>query len=901
MIKKLLPALTMLLGVVVTADANAALTYRSITDEEMKAMVTRILAVGSADSEKEEMKGLLDMARRVRPIVELVEAKCPMPVKVANGTSVPMFNVEIKVTERKGTSGTRVQQVFHIPYIPPKSTISGAIQCAIPSTGYGYQAYGERDIYMSASPIAEASRLDEEGIRKILGTNVDVSIDPGGFTSSGGSALSRLAVLEAAIGRRDAGAPAYDPKRPSIVESILTQVAKQDEDLDFKFLAAGLLRNEAGAAALGKWLITSSSEQRTITPLLKDAQPPKVRAMLEELMKGPSGDSHEVTFVAAAVTRVCGPGQPETERTSMWLAALGKDVHSESVRGTVLDKCGAGKEQTRARLKAAKPEQLGRALDGMQGELFDTAVAAMSESKSLGAASTLLASTQNDDKFLKVSKAALAFVTPVQREQLLKSVALAPAGGKLDDAKAAWLTAQLDELHARASDVPVLLEILAEMAQGRVASTFVRKAVYGRWKDAGKTALDPFLTAIAARPHVLAPAWIRAQAEAGKVDLVELLALVGGGKPSTTTTTKIEDEDEDSSTSTVTPKAASTPANTCRTESKAALACLGVVKSLPLTKDALDPKFVEAAIGFLRKSPHEDIAAKLATQLAELGVDMSPAVDALCEAAPKERRRWGYGSGHEDPLNTAKTLSASHPCIASVMAARASSERWNTAGIGLRLVLAFVPFGFVFLLAKRRLVPVRAQLAKENADLEQVRGKAAITLRLGAPKAEEALGAALSDAATFLEGDKNDEVAAAGRALKSLGSERRASLLKETRALAQRAAETGDAATMLAELDGLVLYLACFPGREDQPQAVRRHPGFTDGWPPHIERIVAACVADGRPSKVLSLVFMLGTDGAKTTLLVGYDTTALHFRPDPLAVAGEVTHDHRYELSLGEA
>lgn len=876
-------------------------------------MANRIIAIGKASDDKEEMKDLLDLARRVRPVVELVDAKCPMPLKVANGTNAPVFNVEISVSERRGMSGTRVPQTFHIPYIPPKSVVTGTISCAISSYSYGYQAYGDRDIYMSATPIAEHSRLDEEGIKKMLETNVDLSTDSYDFSSTSAGALARPSELDAILGR-DAGVGSkttFNPNKPSILSAVLSQLRQGDEDDDFRFFVQGLLRSTAGAGALGAWLRSAPGAHAKVTPLLATAQPAKVRAMLEEIMRGSAQGSGASTLVTAAVARVCGPGQPEAERTSMWLAALGKDVTSETTRATVLDKCGVGKEQTRARLKAAKPEQLGRALDGMTGELFDIAVGAMSESKSFGAASTLLASTQNNEKFLAVSKAALGFVTPAQKELLLRNVAQGRTGA-LDDAKAKWLSAQLDELHGTAADGSVLRQILADMAKGLVSNAAVRKVAYARWKDAGKDAFDPFMTALASRSHVLAPAWIRAQAEKGELDLVELLSTVGGTSAASSDSTSAgalgddDGDDDDDRGTKPTPKAAgragltNTRANTCHADAKSADACLAAVKGFKLSKEAIDPAFAEAVSAFLRTSPRDHVAAKIATELAAIGVDMSDAVDALCKAAPSDPGRWGYGSGAEDPLTTAAALSAVHPCIASVRSARSSAERWIAAGIGFRVTLALVPFGFVGLFARRRFVPVRAQLAKESAELEAVRGQASVALRLSAPKTEEALAAGFADAATFLSTDKNEEVAGAGRALASLSAERKSAILDQTRTLAKRAAETGNPATMLAELEGLVLYVACFAGREDQPQTVRRHPGFTDGWPEHIKGIVGACVADGRPNKVLSLVFTLGASGEKTTMLVGYDTPSTHFVPESLAAHGnEQTHGHRYELSLG--
>ena len=101
MIKKLfLAVVTCLVGLFLTERAHA-LSYRKITDEEMKTMANRIIAIGKGGDDKEEMKDLLDLARRVRPIVELVDAKCPMPLKVANGTNVPVFNVAKPLLQRK--------------------------------------------------------------------------------------------------------------------------------------------------------------------------------------------------------------------------------------------------------------------------------------------------------------------------------------------------------------------------------------------------------------------------------------------------------------------------------------------------------------------------------------------------------------------------------------------------------------------------------------------------------------------------------------------------------------------------------------------------------------------------------------------------------------------------------
>jgi hypothetical protein len=44
---------------------------------------------------------------------------------------------------------------------------------------------------------------------------------------------------------------------------------------------------------------------------------------------------------------------------------------------------------------------------------------------------------------------------------------------------------------------------------------------------------------------------------------------------------------------------------------------------------------------------------------------------------------------------------------------------------------------------------------------------------------------------------------------------------------------------------------------------------------------------------------MLGTDGSKTTMLVGFDSPTVHFAPESLSGddKGDRTHEHRYEIA----
>ena len=948
-----------LLSIVVLSGSAHALSFHKVTDAEVKTTTTGIVAMAPTE-DRADYEKMLGLAVHVRPIVDLEEAKCPMPIKVINATVVPLFNVKISVSERRASAPAddRTQTVVHLPYIPAQSYVTGKITCALGTSRYGLRGSG--DTFLSASPIGESSKLDEAGIREMIRTKIDASTDATEFHA--GSEVNELDIIL----KRDSGARRADLGKGSILPAILEAIQK---DADFKIFTTALLKSTEGARELGAFArrFPFRASVEALGPLLTAAPAAKVAIMLEELMR--DDDSRTGALVTVAAARVCGPGQPEEARSAMWLSALAPKVRNIVARDVVLAKCGVGKDQTKARLKAAKGALLGRALEGMTGDLFDVAVAAMAESKSLDAASTLLTDTQNPDKFAAVAKAAAGFVTASpQRQQLLRAVASAKLGA-LDETKAKWCSDRLDELHAQAADGPALREIFEDMAKGKVSNDTLRTAAFARRKDAGPGALEPFVAALDERSHVLVTSWVIAQAEAGKLDLVALLNQVGPSMRSSwvdgdrntdrdtdddveTVTGSASDDDDlpgsavgtakgaasgtakgaasampknaargaatgtargaatGTAKSSLVPgtlfggnKSASKAGSGCEASASAADACLGKVRHLALTKEAIDPVFVEAAKDFVESNPRDDTSIKVIKELAALGIDITSVVEGLCKAAPTTASHDGYGGGASDPLNSAASLNAGAACITTVRALRGSSERWLLAGQGMRLALAFVPFGFVALLARRRFVPVRAQLAKENAELEAVRGKAAVTERLEGGSWDGTITGGIADAARWLATDASEEVASAGRALAALPAETLAALVTRTRALASRAVETGTVTTCLCELDGLVLYLACFPGREDQPQTVRRHRAFAGGWSPHARAVLDACAADGKPKRMLSLISMLGTDGTRAAMFVAYDSADVHLVPESLltdpikADANARPHDHRYETS----
>src|SRR5205814_6286473 len=134
------------------------------------------------------------------------------------------------------------------------------------------------------------------------------------------------------------------------------------------------------------------------------------------------------------------------------------------------------------------------------GDMFDSALGVMTETKSVKAASTLLSTTQNAEKFTAVSNAALSFAGDGPSKQELVYAVATGAAGALDETKAKWVDTNID--------VATLRKIFGDMAKGLVPNADLRKAAYKRWKDVGKEAFDPFMASLATRSHVLEPGWV---------------------------------------------------------------------------------------------------------------------------------------------------------------------------------------------------------------------------------------------------------------------------------------------------------------------------------------------------------------------------------------------------------
>ena len=121
---------------------------------------------------------------------------------------------------------------------------------------------------------------------------------------------------------------------------------------------------------------------------------------------------------------------------------------------------------------------------------------------------------------------------------------------------------------------------------------------------------------------------------------------------------------------------------------------------------------------------------------------------------------------------------------------------------------------------------------------------------------------------------------------------------------------TGDVTSVLVKLPDLYVYVVCFAGRAEQPQTVRRHEAFRDGWEAHAARVREALGgAAAEAPALLGLLFFLHADAETGTMLVALAADGVSVVPEALLGEREARarpglvnrHDYALDLKPGLA
>jgi hypothetical protein len=672
---------------------------------------------------------------------------------------------------------------------------------------------------------------------------------------------------------------------------------------DFPDVAAAFVRTEKGGRALGRFVARFSrmGAMLRIPSFYDGATPAGAVGFFEAVTE--AGVDAGSPMVKALVERLCGASQPERDRGALWTRALaGKLDGGVEGRAAILKKCAGTAAQTSARLKLASDAELGAALAALEGPSFDAALAAADGSprapaKRWEAIAAFYRTTTDAKKLEAVSRrfppSAVGTAAP------LRAFVLGVAGaepGLLDAQKAALLGAGIERMQALgAADVAALVgELVGLAGRGKLPSPAMRIAVRAHAGLAPEAAKAALADVVREESTVLAPEWVLARADEKALDLFTFLDFNRARLDACTT-------DAGS-------------LETCLSALPAAVPGVG--------RAAFVPAFVEKAIAVAAGQPRAGDVLVAAKALRAVGVDVKPLVDSLCASADREdgasrtsaRASSGERQGHreraEDLLAAAASLDADARCTGELRSKMHWRDVQETGWTGLRFLFLLVPVAAGAIYLRSRWAPVRTQLAAASREVKEAQVAGGGERRIPASVWSRAVGAGLADVAQALEGEASEDLRAAAALLRGLSPEARAEILKKARASANETMRTGDVTSVLLKLPGLAVYAVCFAGRAEQPQTVRRHAAFRDGWEAHAARVRDALRAtDAGPLPLLGLLFFLHADAVTGTMLVALEGEGVSVVPERLLGEREARsrpgrvnrHPHDLDLAAGPA
>lgn len=825
----LVAALATTLTTLTTRPASAFETLSSAQIDAMISSLARKIAAED-DSTGTPLDAatasiLIRSKTRTQALID-VDASCPIAGTVANLTPHALFNVVVTATESSTKMGGGIESTIHLAYLPAKSLARVSFPCKTSSLGYGVK-------YISGDGFGESSPLTSEGVAEMVAQRVDCRAGiEGTFSASSGAT-------------------------GSIADQVLKEV---DDDESFRDLVTALLKTDRGGAVVGRYAASSAVGQNAtlLAPLLAGASRGAATAAFEAMIaEGVDTTSAPMKILA---DKMCGASQPERDRGALWTRALsGTGMSSAAARALILKKCAGSAAQTATRLKMASAADLAAALDALEGPAFDAALdAAAGPPLRTEAITGLLRVTVDVKKLGAVTRRypLSGFTSSSAIRELVLGVAGAEAGA-IDPEKAALVGRGLDRLHELAEpDAAKLIgELVALVARGKITVKPIRGVINehaARAPEAVKSAL-----AAVARDEskVLAPEWLLAQADKKALDLPTFLDFNRDYLASCTgTSTQLE-------------------------------ACLSVLpKAGPgLSRDAFLPGFVASALTIVANEDDPSSISSLAKGFDAVGLDTRPIVDRVCSKADIAARHTPPDTDTVDKMLAAATsIDASAACVSEVRGA----VRWRAAtaagSVALRFLVLLVTLGVGILYIRRTWGAVRVKIRAANAEVESAQAEGGGERRLDPATWSQEITAGLADVARTLGGETSTDLLAAAAVLRDIPAEARVEIVKRARLAANATIRTGDVSSLLVKLPSALVYVVCFAGRAEQPQTVRRHAAFRDGWEAHAARVREAALAGGPELPLLGLLFFLHADAVKGTLLIALEGEGAHVVPERL-------------------
>lgn len=841
-----------------TLSPRPASAVEMLSPTQIEAMIASLARKVASDTEGDgtpldaaTAALLIRSKTRTEAIID-IDASCPIVGTVANLSTHPLFNVVVTASESLTKSGAGIESTIHIAYLPAQSRVRVSFPCKTSSLGYSTK-------YISGDGFGPATPLTPQGVELMVGQQADCAATYSGTYSA-----------------------------TDVTGSIAAQVLEYVADTaSFNDMVTALLRTDKGGAVVGKFAARGSSGEKALwlAPLIAGATRAAAGSAFEAMVAG--GLDMTSKPMKPVLEKLCSAGQPERDRAALWTRALaGIPGASAEARAAILKKCAGSAAQTGARLKMASASELAAALDALDGPAFDTALtAADGPPIRVEAIAGLLRATLDAKKLAAVTRRypPSSFTTPAAiRELVLGGVGA--TSGPLDTEKAAIVASGLDRLHMLAEpDAAALIgQLVALVAQGKVVAAPIRDVISEHAVHAPEAVKTALAAVVRVESKVLAPDWLIARADEKKLDLLAFLAVNREHLGS------------------------------CDASSSQLQSCLALLPSAApgLSREAFTPAFIASALKIISNVDAADDLARLAKSAGAVGFDTRPIVDSVCSKADSAARESPPDLNATEALLAAATsIDPSAACVGQVR----SGMRWRgitaAGSVALRVLVLLVMVALGVVYVRRSWGAVRAKLREANLEVATAQAEGGGERRLDAATWTPEITAGLADLAQSLEGETSADLRAAASLLRAIPPEARAEIVRRARLAANATLRTGDVSSLLVKLPSALVYVVCFAGRAEQPQTVRRHAEFRDGWEAHAARVREAALAGSPGLPLLGLLFFLHADAVKGTLLVALDGDGVHVVPERLlgerearARAGQISRNHHdFELERANA
>ncbi|WP_163995572.1 hypothetical protein [Pyxidicoccus caerfyrddinensis] len=645
-----------------------------------------------------------------------------------------------------------------------------------------------------------------------------------------------------------------------------------------KLFVQRLMAKKAGPGLLAGFLAQEPPEG--VVELVGDAltsrtDSTQVVALIAALLDA-SGErtSAVASLVDSQLGRVCAPraGPGSGGQDLLWLKAL-KASGQPALQASVFKRCQPGGESLRRTVQVltGSAELAGQVLEHSGLKVFRELTAALARSKAGHAAL---------HHFLRTTADAGRFdtVRALLQDDELREAVLAVARSEqssLAEYKSLFVMASLDKLRIQQPEAAraLLLELVKLQASNEIPLDEMRAVLARRWSWAPEEAGLLLTEEVARRPTPF-------QLEGGK--------LPAGVEPRDYLFQ-------------VQPRLEGCDASLTRLSECAEVIAAHQV----LVGSGLKPEFLSVVSAvLLGADPTGPSFRRVAREYSRWGLALDPVVEYVCgEAAREGHRREG---GEDALLSVVAELKPEADCIAATR----SELRWaaveENATLTLKGLSLLLPVAGLVFLARWQLKPVQELRRKSLPDRSVLKGPGTVKSRLAGPGWQRGLEDALAEARKAFEEDGSPPGRAAAQALAGL-REAVPVLAAQARAAASEAVTRGHLRSVLLQREGVVVYLVAVPARYEQPQTLRRFPGFTDGWTRHVERVARALPPDSAGQPLLGLVLFVEPDASQVVVVAGLEARGQRLLPGALLdereakVADGRVHPHRGSFALEAA